>query len=143
MLALTVMLNVGNVYAQTLTLTPNPVTQGVNVVATGSGFNPNLSSSNALLVAVNAGVGCSGPTLNLAGSTDGTGNLNPITIPTSGLSVGVHCMEVNPAFGSSLVSANLTVNSATSIPEYPFGLAVLAIFMMLAYGVIRRKTRYD
>ncbi len=30
-----------------------------------------------------------------------------------------------------------------AIPEYPFGLAVLAIFVIIAYGVIRRKTRYD
>jgi len=27
-----------------------------------------------------------------------------------------------------------------AIPEYPLGVAVLAIFMIIAYGVIRRKT---
>jgi hypothetical protein len=32
----------------------------------------------------------------------------------------------------------LTVS--TVIPEYPFGVAVLAIFMIIAYGVIRRRT---
>jgi hypothetical protein len=32
------------------------------------------------------------------------------------------------------------VTSAASIPEYPFGLAVLAIFMVLGYGVIKRRT---
>ncbi|MGA3109229.1 MAG: hypothetical protein ABSD99_07190, partial [Candidatus Bathyarchaeia archaeon] len=30
--------------------------------------------------------------------------------------------------------------SSTPIPEYPFGLAILAVFMIIAYGVIRRKT---
>lgn len=29
---------------------------------------------------------------------------------------------------------------AVVIPEYPFGLALLAVFMVVAYGVIRRKT---
>ena len=34
-----------------------------------------------------------------------------------------------------------TVTSASPpIPEYPVGLAVLAIFMIIAYGVIRRRT---
>lgn len=38
---------------------------------------------------------------------------------------------------------NLIIDPAPPIPEYPFGLAVLGIFMIIAYGVIRRKTRYD
>lgn len=29
-----------------------------------------------------------------------------------------------------------------AIPEYPFGLAVLAILVMIAYGVVRRQTRH-
>jgi len=29
---------------------------------------------------------------------------------------------------------------APPVPEYPFGLAILAAFMVIAYGVIRRKT---
>jgi hypothetical protein len=37
---------------------------------------------------------------------------------------------------------NLTIDPAPTIPEYPFGLAVLAIFMTIAYGVIRQRTRY-
>lgn len=37
--AFTVMLNVGNVYAQTVVLTPNPVTAGTSVMATGSVFS--------------------------------------------------------------------------------------------------------
>ena len=45
------------------------------------------------------------------------------------------------SLGSNIVT--FTIQPATPIPEYPYGLAVLAIFMMLAYGVIRRKTRFD
>ena len=33
-----------------------------------------------------------------------------------------------------------SIQPIAPIPEYPFGLAVIAIFMVLAYGVIRRKT---
>jgi len=35
---------------------------------------------------------------------------------------------------------NLIVNSVTPIPEYPLGLPLLAIFMIVGYGVIKRKT---
>ena len=45
------------------------------------------------------------------------------------------------SLGSNIVT--FTIQPATPIPEYPYGLSVLAIFMMLAYGVIRRKTRFD
>jgi hypothetical protein len=31
-------------------------------------------------------------------------------------------------------------SSAPPIPEYPVGLAILAVFMVIGYGLIRRKT---
>jgi len=39
------------------------------------------------------------------------------------------------------VTITLIVNPATPIPEYPLGLPVLAIFMIIAYGLIKRRTR--
>jgi hypothetical protein len=38
------------------------------------------------------------------------------------------------------LSASLTVLPATVIPEYPLGLSILAILMIIGYTVIRRKT---
>ena len=32
---------------------------------------------------------------------------------------------------------------ATIIPEYPFGLPILAIFMLIGYGVVRRRVKYE
>ena len=71
------------------------------------------------------------------GPTDGSGNFRPVIFSNSRLSLGVHCVSVVPYqvgnFGS------VTVVSA-AIPEYPIGLPALAIFMDLAYAVIKRKT---
>jgi hypothetical protein len=39
-------------------------------------------------------------------------------------------------FGDAVQAA-----STPPVPEYSFGLAVLAIFMIIGYGVIRRRTR--
>jgi hypothetical protein len=43
-------------------------------------------------------------------------------------------------FGVFTTQFNLIVDPVPPIPEYPLGLAVLAIFMLIGYGVIRRKT---
>ncbi|MGP8070724.1 MAG: hypothetical protein ACLP5V_12620 [Candidatus Bathyarchaeia archaeon] len=40
-------------------------------------------------------------------------------------------------FGDAVQAAS----AAPPIPEYPYGLPLLAIFTVLAYGVIRRRTR--
>jgi hypothetical protein len=42
---------------------------------------------------------------------------------------------------SASTQFNLIVDPATAIPEYPLGLPVLVIFMVIAYGLIKRKTR--
>ena len=38
---------------------------------------------------------------------------------------------------------NDSISCTLVIPEYPFGLAILAIFMIIGYGVIRRKTKHE
>ncbi|MGA2626096.1 MAG: hypothetical protein ABSF63_03415 [Candidatus Bathyarchaeia archaeon] len=46
--------------------------------------------------------------------------------------------------GNAIVSGGTACGSSTPpIPEYPIGLPILAIFMIIGYGLIRRKTRYD
>lgn len=145
--ALTVTLNIGNVHAlppPTLTLTPNPITQGTNLVITGSNFP---TSQNGFFVVFSDNTGkCTGSDYtDGAISADASGNLGPVTIPTSGLlTVGTHCVTT---VGFTIVGTNtpdnavssLTVNP-TVVPEYPFGLPLLAIFMVIAYGLIKRRT---
>jgi hypothetical protein len=68
-------------------------------------------------------------------------SFGPTTLTTSSLAQGQYCVEAYSYPTSSSGFTTLTVTSAAPIPEYPLGLAVLAIFMVLAYGVIRRRTR--
>ncbi|MGP8069708.1 MAG: hypothetical protein ACLP5V_07430 [Candidatus Bathyarchaeia archaeon] len=62
-----------------------------------------------------------------------------------GLSSGAGSLGPDSIFiqQAPLPTFYLIVTSATPIPEYPLGLALLAIFMIIAYGVITRKTRID
>jgi hypothetical protein len=59
---------------------------------------------------------------------------SPTTFPAT-LSYGT--------FYTGWVEAGIALNPTSPIPEYPFGLAVLAIFMIIAYGVVRRRIRND
>jgi tripartite motif-containing protein 71 len=44
-------------------------------------------------------------------------------------------------FGDPTATATTTTTTAPPIPEYPLGLTLLAIFMIIAYGMIKRRTR--
>jgi hypothetical protein len=141
--ALAVTLNSGMVYALALglTLTPNPVAQGMNVQASGSGWPASPYYLYVKVWADNTGSCAGSPLLSISASTDASGDFGPVTIPTSSLSVGTHCVRAVGVAGS--VIEYLTVDPAAPIPEYPLGLSILAIFMIIGYGVIRRKTRND
>jgi hypothetical protein len=144
--ALAVILNVGNVYATgSFTLTPNNGTPGTNIVAAGTGYNPRVSG----IIAVESGP-CL-PThsgiivLAVRASTDRSGVFNA-TFSTSSLTPGPYCVLLPASFfrglAGSMFSADLDV-IAPPIPEYPIGLPILAIFMIIGYGPIRRRTRSD
>jgi hypothetical protein len=111
-ISLMAILNAGHVYAQTMVLTPNPVTQGIGVQVTGNGFQPGENAQISLYTS-NAGACATIPVMNLNANTDDNGNLEPMTIPTSGLSPGTYCVEGN-GFLDPPNSVNLVVNSATS-----------------------------
>ena len=141
---LTVMLNVGSVHAQKLILTPNQVTQGMSVQVTGSGFYP-YENANINVYQYQSG-GCAGtPVIDLNAATDLNGNLQPVTISTSGLSAGTYCVE-GTGFLDPPGSVNLIVNPGTArttavapaIPEY-FYLLLPAAFVVVVYGVIKTK----
>ncbi len=137
------MLNVGNVYAQTVVLNPNPVPSGTSVTATGSAF-PAGDTGAITLYQVNTGA-CSGLVFGpvLPFTVNGAGGFVVSGISTTGLSVGSHCVAVGYTNGvtPSALFLALTVTAAPPIPEYPLGLPLLAILTILAYTVIRRRTR--
>ena len=141
--ALTVILNVGNVYAPpptcVLMLTPNPVHQGTSVTVSASGCYPTTGGT----LYVQTICGNFGTTVSsVAASTDASGDLTTVTpISTSSLTPGTtYCIYGGNAFSATILSASLTVLPATVIPEYPLGLSILAILMIIGYTVIRRKT---
>ncbi len=112
-----------------ISLFPNPVTFGTSVPQTVTTVAkcPPGSYLPAPPVPVGTPVGCQPcpagyycPTSGLVGDPGTTHG--PIPCPA-----GYSC-----PVGS--------IQPVAPIPEYPLGLALLAIFMILAYGVIRRKT---
>jgi hypothetical protein len=44
-------------------------------------------------------------------------------------------------FGAPWTEVGIALSPTSPIPEYPLGLPILAIFMLIGYGIIRRKNR--
>jgi hypothetical protein len=109
-----------NVYAFPLVLTPDTVTQGVDVVATASGATPTslIGPYQIDVYADNTGVCGGGVSISLPATIDDSGNLIPVIIPTSGLSVGTHCVSL---FTDSAPpwSSLLTVNPGAGTDHPP------------------------
>lgn len=144
---LTAVLNVGHVYGQTLVLTPNPVQQGVDVQVTGSGFQQYENAQ--IEVYSNSGGACASiPLMNFSATTDTNGNLETITIPTSGLAAGTYCVEGN-GFLDPPDTVNLVVTAAsatitgtsTGTPRYVLALPLVVVIMYIAYVVVGRRNR--
>jgi hypothetical protein len=66
----------------------------------------------------------------------GSGSDQPASGPSVTMSWSVSSV---PSYAWSLIAVPLI--PATPIPEYPLGLPILAIFTVIAYGLIKRKTR--
>jgi hypothetical protein len=122
---------------------PSPtITQGTSSVtitgtdtcdATGSNIDANLYQGTCPI---------SGPLVSSANTATVSGGGFTFNYPTSSLNQGSYCFYVFSVLTLTLNNSDpLTVTSAAPIPEYPLGLALLALFMVLAYSVIRRKTR--
>ncbi len=81
------------------------------------------------------GSNCSSGTVVFDFSISGAGTPYSLTVP--GLGAGSYSVTdgITPAD-----CVNFTVISA-SIPEYPYGLSLLAILTIIAYGVIRRSPK--
>lgn len=134
------MLNVGNVQAApSISASPNPFNQGGSFVLSGMGFPP---LQNVELFAYDDTSGaCSGSNLSYAiVPVDASGNFQK-TFFASIFGVGTHCLQVNelgPPFASIFGSVGVT---ATPIPEYPLGLPLLAILLVVGYGLVRRRIK--
>ncbi len=143
----------------TLNVSPNPALPGQAVTFSGQVTPPATGADN---IEIGVGIGLCEPTdirvvwlaVNLApsgihstfvgqtftGTANSAGHYS-ITVP-GGFAAGLYgAIAVDTSYtavGAGTDCDPFTV--APPIPEYPFGLAVLAAFMVIAYGVIRRKT---
>jgi hypothetical protein len=116
--------------------------QGTPITATGS---DNCDSPHFLLdvLVYTSASGCTVSVGSFAGTYTAPGsppNAIAYSLPTSSLSPGSYCLDLTDGTNHATPLPTFAVTSATTIPEYPIGLSVLAVFMILAYGVIRRKT---
>jgi ABC-type spermidine/putrescine transport system permease subunit II len=68
-------------------------------------------------------------------------------VTATGSSVGSGSVTVTGSYGgdsnnqASSGTFSLQVITPAIVPEYPIGLPLLAIFMIIAYGLIKRRTR--
>jgi hypothetical protein len=56
---------------------------------------------------------------------------SPVTMTWSGTNI----------YGWTLIAVQLVQVQAPPIPEYPYGLPLLALIMIIGYGLVRRRTR--
>jgi hypothetical protein len=133
------MVNVQNLYAGYMTLTPSSVTQGASFQVSGTELPPGDSFSVSVFAYTSGSCYVSPPLMEQTGFVDSGGNTGPVTFSSGSLGIGRYCVSLDVP-GVFLEGLFLTVTPAQSIPEYPIGLPILAILMILSYAVIKRKT---
>lgn len=109
-----------------LSVNPPTPTPGQSITLSG----PSMGGD----VLVYTGSGCTG-TLVFSSNTFVASSYT-LTLP--GQSAGQYSVNVQ---GDTPSCVNFAVQAASPVPEYPYGLAVLAIFTIVAYGIIRRRSR--
>lgn len=144
------------VVTMTLNISPNPALPGQAVTFSGTVASPAVPADSIRVSVFSGGPLC--PTGGDIGFIPLAVNLAPSTIAFgvftgTALSDGSYSITAPSGFpvGSYGVSASDLTASFTSlcdpltvstvIPEYPFGLPLLAIFMIIGYGLVRRRTR--
>jgi hypothetical protein len=135
----------------TLSASPNPALP--NQALTFSGQVTPAAADNIVVYVNSASVSCPddirfvplalnlvpsfNPALKFTGTADSAGSYS-ITVP-GGFAAGLYgAIAIDES--SSAVSGCDSFTVSPMIPEYPFGLVVLAAFMIAAYGAIIRKT---
>ena len=131
LVAVAVLINVGQVWAQSIT--PNPPIANQNFTITGT---CSLSGGNTYcVVIVYSGPGCTGSII-LSAYIQSSG---PYQAPVPRQQAGVYSTQTliqNAIVGEACLTFNI---DPASIPEYPYGVGLLAVFMVLGYAVIRRS----
>jgi hypothetical protein len=114
----------------TPTMTPGTPTAGQTFTVSGTsvchGCNVVLYSDSSCTTQ-----------LTILGVSDGTTGVYSFTV-VGGEPVGSYGAKDN-----IVPCVSFTVTAAPAIPEYPYGLPLLAILAVIAYGLIRRKTKHE
>jgi hypothetical protein len=74
--------------------------------------------------------------IKVDGDSDGCVNFTILPLPTTTVTV------TNTVTVANTVTSTVTV-FASSLAEYPYGLPILAILTIIAYGLVRRRNRLD
>jgi hypothetical protein len=123
--------------APTVTASQTLITQGQSVTLTSSSVTTGTPPYTYQWLA-------KGPTDSSYSPIPGATSSSYTFTTSASTAVGVWSFELrvtdsDPSIVSNAVT--VTVNPAAPIPEYPLGLPLLAILMIIAYGVIKRRTR--
>jgi hypothetical protein len=122
---------------------------GVTVVAGGSGSSTitlTLTGGTAVPVSLSASGFPSGASGGFVVSSVTPTDASMLTVTTSpSTPVGAYTITVTGSGGGQTHTTTFTlqVNAPAIVPEYPLGLPLLAIFMIFAYGLIRRRTQNE
>lgn len=153
----------GNPPTMTLNISPNPALPNQPVTFSGKVSPPATSADTIEVLFAPAGtcitvidirfiplaVGLAPSALTplkfpiLTGTADSSGFYS-ITAP-SGFSAGGYTATAQDTSYAAVIVVSPCDSFAVAppIPEYPLGVAILALFMVIAYGFVRRRTRYD
>lgn len=115
--------------AWAVTITPNPAVAGQPITFSGSSADVGGN--------IFSGFGCTGSIVAFV-STGGPGAYS-FTL-TGGLPAGSYSVQIIDDITPPTGCVNFTVQPV-SIPEYPLGLPILAILMIVGYGLVRRRNR--
>ena len=126
--------NVGQVEAQsTIMVTPSSPTAGQSFTLSGN-CDDTLCG---IIVYLGGACGVSVGLTEVFQTDIGSG---PYSVSVSGQPAGSGRASVLPFHGAE-VCVNFTVIPAATVPEYPYGLTLLAVLTVLGYAVIKRKTK--
>ncbi|MGA2628413.1 MAG: hypothetical protein ABSF63_15290 [Candidatus Bathyarchaeia archaeon] len=133
------------------TVSPNPIAgQPITIMGSVTGGTAGQSIYGTVFVDASVAHDCSSfgagvlrfPTSGYQSLSAGLTYTFTVTLS----SPGFYCAgvtDLGPPVTDSTGATPFSVTAATAppIPEYPYGLPLLAILAIFAYGVIRRKTR--
>jgi hypothetical protein len=134
--------------AFTITLTPNTGAAGTLVTITGSEPNIGAPSLDSSCQVTSSPVDIiSNPTCTVTQSGEGNYTVSGSFTVASGANPGPYTVTVTVTLAPfptpyATASATFTVPSPTPILEYPLGLPLLAILLVIGYGLVRRRINY-